>query len=245
VSLNVGPVGLRESLPFLAPLFTSTPAVVFIQEAKVPPHAVRGLKKQAHRLLPHYSLFVGKLPEDGSDAPRHEVVTFVHSHLAARASLLEVTRLAYDCGGASRCELLSRTHFVRTTDVHSKVNVVWVNVYGFQAKDVAKQEAQWGFISAVVGRWQSQADHIVLGGDFNASLLPRSGYRPDSVVHVADALIQRSVAQLSLTMCAPPLATWSNSTGSMDRCLILSIQVDPRCPSSDLGVCIGWLGPSA
>lgn len=219
LSLNVGPVGLRESLPFLAPLFTGTPAVVFIQEAKVPPRAVRGLKKLAHSLLPHYSLFVGRLPDDGSGAVRHEVVTFVHSHLAARASLLEVSRQAYDVDNVSRGELLSRTHFVRTTDVHSRVTVVWTNIYGFQAKDVAKQEAQWAFVSAVLGRWQSQTDHIIIGGDFNASLLPRSGYRPDSVVHIADAVIRRNVEDLSLTMCAPPSATWTNSTGSKESVL--------------------------
>ncbi len=144
----------------------------------MPPRAVRSLKKKAHLLLPHYSLFVGKLPTDDSDAARHEVVTFVNSHLAARASLLEVLRQVNDIKGATRSELLSRTHFVLTSDVLSMTRVLRANVYGFQAKEVVKQEAQWGLISSVLHRWQAQVDHVILGGDFNAFLPPRLGFGP-------------------------------------------------------------------
>ena len=104
-TLNVGRAGLRESLPHIVGLFADLPAVVFIQEARLPLRAVRDLKKQAHRLLPHYSLFVGALPApDSSNASRRraQVVTFVHCQLAARASLLEVTRQLGDSSAASR-----------------------------------------------------------------------------------------------------------------------------------------------
>ena len=128
LTINVGPVGIRGCLEGLTDLFRSTPAVVFIQEAKLPPRAVKSLKSLAHRLLPHYCLFVGKLPSNSPGDVRHEVVTFVHLHLAARASLLEVTRQAQDPAGTSPSILLSRTHFVRTTDVYTKVSVLWGNV---------------------------------------------------------------------------------------------------------------------
>ena len=143
LTINVGPVGIRGCLEGLTDLFRSTPAVVFIQEAKLPPRAVKSLKSLAHRLLPHYCLFVGKLPSNSPGDVRHEVVTFVHLHLAARASLLEVTRQAQDPAGTSPSILLSRTHFVRTTDVYTKVSVLWGNVYAFQAGDPVCQESQW------------------------------------------------------------------------------------------------------
>ena len=219
LSLNVGPVGLRECLPLLSPLPSDTPAVVFIQVAKVPPEAVKSLKRLAHSLFPHYSLFVGRLPEDGSKALRHEVVSFVHCHLAARASLLEVSRQASDCDGASPSELLLRTHFVRTTDIHSSINVVWGNVYGFQARDSMKQEAQWRFIRAVLDRWQSQTDHVILGGDSSSSLRPRSGYLPNSAVHAADARTLRFIEQSSLSVSAPSSATVSSYEGAKESIL--------------------------
>ena len=156
-TLNVGPVGLRDSLPHIMDLFADNPAVVFVQEAKLPPCAVRALKKEAHRLLPHYSLYVGTLPApDSAEArrPRIQVVTFVHAHLAARASLLEVTRQLNSPSAASRRELLAHTHFLRTTDIHSNVNILWVNVYAFQADAGPKQAAQWDLIGAVLDRWQ-------------------------------------------------------------------------------------------
>ena len=214
LTINVGPVGIRDCLEGLTDLFRSTPAVVFIQEAKLPPRAVKSLKSLAHRLLPHYCLFVGKLPGNSPGDIRHEVVTFVHIHLAARASLLEVTRQAQDPAGTSPNILLSRTHFVRTTDVYTKVSVLWGNVYAFQASNPVCQESQWEFISAVIGRWESQTDHIILGGDFNASLATRWGYRSDSQVHVADARIRRFVDQLSLTVTAPQAPTWTSVDGS-------------------------------
>ena len=49
-TLNVGRAGLRESLPHIVGLFADLPAVVFIQEARLPLRAVRDLKKQAHQI---------------------------------------------------------------------------------------------------------------------------------------------------------------------------------------------------
>ncbi len=66
------------------------------------------------------------------------------------------------------------------TDIHIKVNIVWANFYGFQAKNATKQEAQWSIIRAVLARWQRQAGHVTLGRDFNASL---PSQRPRSLMH--------------------------------------------------------------
>ncbi len=146
-------------------------------------------------------MFVGSIPanaDPGPDAVRHEVVTFAHCHLAARDSLLDVSRKLEDPSTASSSELLARTHFLRTTDIHNRGDIVWVNVNGFQAKDASQQEAQWSFIRAVLTRWQAQTDHFVLGGDFNASLSIRQGYSPTSVAHAADSLIFLFTNQLSL-----------------------------------------------
>ncbi len=128
-TLNVGPVRLRESLTHIIPLFADTSAFVFVQEAKLHPSAVRNLKKLAHELLPHYAVFVGSLRADPDPGPRlsavrHEVVTFVQCHLAARASLQDVSRQLEDPSGASTCKLQAGTHFLRTTDINNKVNIV-------------------------------------------------------------------------------------------------------------------------
>ena len=153
----------------------------------------------------------------------------VHCHLAARASLLEVSRQLGDPGDASRGELHARTHFLRTTDIHSQVRVLWVNVYGFQARDASKQRAQWAFIGAVLDRWQSHVDHIVVGGDFNASLSPRVGYQPASAVHAADALAQTSADALSLQACLPQDMTWCSRNES--RRAVLDFFLCKSCPA--------------
>jgi hypothetical protein len=102
--------------------------VVLIQEAKLPPSAVANLKRVAHNLLLHYCLFVGRLPKDGPSSQRHEVVTFVHGHLAARATLLDFTRQTMDVIAASRSELLSMAQVLRATDVQSHINILWLNL---------------------------------------------------------------------------------------------------------------------
>jgi len=231
LTLNVGPVGIRDSLNWIIPIFRSTPALVFIQEAKLPPRAVSNLKKAVHKLLPHYCLFVGKLPKDASDLHRHEVITFVHCHLAARATLLDISQQLNDSFGASRCDLHSRVQVLRTTDVQSKVNILWINVYGFQASEPTRQEAQWALISAVTERWQPQSDYTVIGGDFNASLSSRAGYRPDSLVHRADSLVRRYAESLGLFAIMPGSSTWSNASNTKSS--TLDFFLSKAAPSQD------------
>ncbi len=51
---------------------------VMVQEAKLPPSAVKDLKKLAHQFLPHCAVFVRSLSanaDPGPDAVRHEVDT--------------------------------------------------------------------------------------------------------------------------------------------------------------------------
>ncbi len=246
ITLNVGPVGIRESMGSIVALFKSTPAVVLIQEAKLPPSAVANLKRVAHKLLPHYCLFVGTLPKDGPSSQRHEVVTFVHCHLAARATLLDITRQTMDVTAASRSELLSKTQVLRTTDVQSQVNILWLNIYGFQASDPTRQEAQWNLIHSVVTRWQPQSDYVIIGGDFNASLTRRFGYNPDSKVHCADALARRFTQQLSLSVSAPSLPTWSNVEGSKASTLdfFLSKAITQRDGPHIMATCLSTVSAS-
>ena len=57
ITLNDGPEGIQESMGSIVALFKSTPAVVLIQEAKLPPSAVANLKRVAHKLLKRISEF--------------------------------------------------------------------------------------------------------------------------------------------------------------------------------------------
>ncbi len=118
------------------------------------PSVVRNLKMLAHQLLDHH-VVVGSFRKDadpGLSSVRHEIVIFVDCHPAARASLLNVSRQLEDPNGASSCEMLERTRFMRTTDVPNEVNIIWANIYTFQGKDATRQEALWSLIRAVLDR---------------------------------------------------------------------------------------------
>ncbi len=63
---------------------------VMIQEAHLPVDRLTKARTLVHRLLPAYSLFVGR-PQQGPGRPTQiQVVTLVHVYMAARASLLDV-----------------------------------------------------------------------------------------------------------------------------------------------------------
>jgi hypothetical protein len=57
ISLNVGPVGIRESLLSLLPIFKRNPAVVMTQECRLRPSSIASFRRYAHKLLPHYCIF--------------------------------------------------------------------------------------------------------------------------------------------------------------------------------------------
>jgi len=59
-SLNVGPIGLAESLPALAPVLAMRPIAVLLQEAHVPTGRLQEMRALIHKHFPLYCLFASR-----------------------------------------------------------------------------------------------------------------------------------------------------------------------------------------
>jgi hypothetical protein len=112
----------------------------------------------------------------------------------SRTSLLDFSRQLDEPSAALSSELLARTHFLWTTDMHSRLDIIWANIW-------ATWEAQWSLIRVVLIRWQAQTDHFILGCDLNAIPSIWHGYSLISAAHAADSLLWRFTKQLSLQVC--------------------------------------------
>ena len=108
----------------------------------------------------------------------------------------------------------SRAHFIRVIDPLSEVSLLLVNVYQYQADQPEQQAALLSLISSVAQRWSSQSQHVILGGDWNASLRPRVGYSGLAPTARADARLQAWSVSTSLTCVAPGEATWASADDS-------------------------------
>ena len=211
VILNVGPVGLVEALPQLVAHFKDLPAVVMCQECHLPHHSLAALKSAAHRLLPAYCVMAvrrGSILRANRTASI-QVVTFVHVHLGARATLVDVKQ-QYDAVANTAPDVLLRTHFVRIVEPRTNASILLANVYQYQAAQPRQQAACLSLISAVFTRWGEQADCIIAGGDWNASVCPRVGYVDSERVRNADTSLLDWSAASGLECCAPEAPTWSS-----------------------------------
>ena len=78
---------------------------------------------------------------------------------------------------------------MRVLDPHSKASLLVGNVYQPQASQSEQQEALLNLISRVIERWsgqsETQSNHVIIGGDWNTSLLQRIG---NSNSHTLDEL---------------------------------------------------------
>ena len=203
----MGPIGLQESIANLLPLFETNPALVLLQECNLSMTSVERLRQITHRLLPHYCLFVSKPPRLEKGRGKIHVATLVHVSLAARATLLDVKQKSFDVL-RDDLEILSRVHFIRLIDPRSGVSLLLANVYQYQADQATRQAALLKLIHDVVQRWRSQSDHVIVGGDFNASIQPRFGYSEASVTCQADLGLQAWAAQTDLTFAPTNSPTW-------------------------------------
>ena len=49
-----------------------------------------------------------------------------------------------------------------------RVTLLIANCYQYQATDPILQEALFSLVTAVLVRWSSQTEHVILSGDWNA-----------------------------------------------------------------------------
>ena len=207
--LNVGPIGLVEALPQLVGHFKDLPAVVMLQECRLPRHSLAALKREAHRLLPAYCVMAVRResvrPDDRTALI--QVVTMVHVHLGTRASLLDVKQ-QYASVADTAPDVLLRTHFIRLVEPRTNVSLLLANVYQYQAGEPLQQAACLSLITAVFTRWQEQSDCTLAGGDWNASVCPRVGYADSERIRHADGRSRAWSAASGLECCAPEAPTW-------------------------------------
>ena len=78
------------------------------------------------------------------------------------------------------------SHFISIINPLSELSLLLANVYQYQTSQPKQQAALLTLIKSVVELWSSHADHVVVGGDFNASLLPRKGYAGLPHIRAAD-----------------------------------------------------------
>ena len=158
-----------------------------------------------------YCMFSSRKAESTNTGARLQTVTLVHVQLAARASLLDVSQ---QCSAQEirrvAPDVLCHAHFVRIRDPRSEVSLLIANCYQYQATTPGKQAALLTLVSSVIDRWLPQTDHVILGGDWNASLSPRIGYCGAPPTVLADERILGWSVAAGLRCSAPADPTWSS-----------------------------------
>ena len=210
VSLNVGPIGLVGSLAALVPILAVRPMAVLVQEAHVPHAQLKSVRMQLHKHFPAYCLFANRHKKSTS---KIDVVTLVHIKMASRASLLDI-RAQFQVASIREQapEALTKVHFLRLLDPTGQVSILLGNVHNFQAGQHSQQTALLALVKQVVDRWGPQSDHVIVGGDWNATLLAREGYAEDSVTKVADARLTTWSQAMGWCYIATGNCTWSDGT---------------------------------
>ena len=206
VSLNVGPVGLASSLPTLAPILAMRPVAVLLQEAHVPAGQLQSMRALIHKHYPAYCLFASRKARSGGKV---DIITLVHIKMAARASLLDISK-EFAPLAAQAPEALARVHFVRILDPEGQVSVLLGNVHQYQARESMPQAAVHSLITRVLARWGADSQHAIVGGDWNASLAPRLGYAVETATSEADARFAQWVREAGLSYIPPRSHTWTD-----------------------------------
>ena len=67
-------------------------------------------------------------------------------------------------------------HFLRVLYPHLQVALLIGNLYQAQAAQPEQQDALLALTHSAIQRWSDQSDHIIIGGDWNASLQQSVSY---------------------------------------------------------------------
>ena len=210
ITLNVGPCGLAETFASLGPILALRPVAVLVQEAHVPVGRLQAVRRQIHRHFPAYSLFANRKTQALSG--KMDVITLVHVKMAARASLLDIrTQFQSVCEQAP--DALDKVHFLRLSDPAGQTTILLGNVHNYQADQPLRQAAMLELIRQVVARWAPQSNHVLIGGDWNATLRTRVGYVAGSKTEAADARLVAWTQAVGWNYVAPSEHTWEDTSG--------------------------------
>lgn len=187
LSQNVGPVGVWKSAHTLRQLVdTYCPAVIFLQDCRVKTARRDDTKAMLRRLFPDYQNFV-QCEKSPSTYP-FSVITLTHEVCGPGTVIIPPQE--HNTGA----RLLS----VRLTC--GRQNITLTNGYNYQATDARQDLFFRELHRRVEASAQSGEQHIV-GGDFNASLLPASrlGYTAGGAWETADRRMLSLVQSPSLS----------------------------------------------
>ena len=193
-------------------LFEALPAAVLIQEAHLDTSALAEARALVHRHLPMYCLFSSRSAGSASGM-RIQTVTLVHAQLAARASVLDISKQCSDLDIRSAApDVLCHAHFIRVIDPRSEMSLLIGNCYQYQASqpETRKQAALLTLAGSAIDRWLPQTDHVILGGDWNASVWQRIGYCGALQTVLADERLLRWSEAAGLRCAAPEVPTWTS-----------------------------------
>jgi len=210
-SLNVGRSGAWSSFDQILPIFSSRPGVVMLQETWLSTASAEAFARQARKALPGYSVFVKRTVQ--VNRSRHDftqVITFLHGALAAKATQLDLSHFLANTSQALRIDISARIQSIRTTDIHTGSRILFINLYQFQSDQAALQDALLTLVSRILARESAHVDEIFIGGDWNASPIPRSGYADSSssTTASADRRLQAWVRQHNLKLPTNMEWTW-------------------------------------
>jgi len=206
--MNAGPVGLAESMVALGRVLATRPVAVVIQEAHVHNHALPSMRAQLHRYFPSYCVFTSRKPRGSG---KIDLITLVHVKMAARAALVNIEEQIATVVGLAP-EAAARVHFVRLADPDGQVAVLLGNVHQYDARQSIQQAAVLRLVRSVIDRWGETVQHVIVGGDWNASMHARIGYTAGSVTAAADGSLLEWARETGLINRAPDECTWTDGT---------------------------------
>jgi ribonuclease HI len=193
LSHNIGPVGWKNSKPDVSQMLGSLPAIVNLQDVRLPRRLVKGVRASMEKIAPQYHMVVSTSqcrrrlrPEEGGGARRRKywtgVMTLVHKDLQPDLEPVDLER----CGLGDAMVRLCRGRVLITRAPagdgrgESGKYLYNVNVYQFTADKGDHQRELLQAVSAVLRGLQTSAEEIVVCGDFNAALGgQREGYSTD------------------------------------------------------------------
>ena len=190
--------------------------------------------------MPHYAIFAKTAIEGAGPS---QVVTFVHQSLAARALQIPLTAMPRIGVVTLLNEILQQLQVIRCIDVRTEKPVLFINIYNFTSDSSREQRDMLDLLRVVLETWAPRCDLIYVGGDFNATLVPRHGYSDSTVTGRSNTLLQEFLSSSPLVKPLHPKEhTWRGCLGqeaTLDMWLVSSTQsselhVIPLChPSHD------------
>ena len=182
---NIGPLGWQKSTDDLLRLLQSRPTVLTLQDVRLGPKGIKGVRAWLRANAPNYHAFLNTARHTREVAEGEwrrtwvGIITLIHKE--ARPSL-HTKRLQDEGISVEDAKWAEGRIMVNSLPGRQKAdkNTLVINIYQHQAKDGADQERLIGILSRYMRRMKGKCATIFVAGDFNAALPGgRRGYVGD------------------------------------------------------------------